>query len=786
MKYDDTIDLAIGISAGSRIWRNKKYKWSKLLKELSEAQNTNKTLNEFLALSKGDQLKIKDVGGYVGGYLNNGRRGFNNIRHRQLITLDIDFANPDFWEDFCLQFNNAACLHSTYKHSQSSPRYRLLIPTKRKLTPEEYEPVSRMVAHIININLFDSTTFELNRLMFWPSKPKDKKYEFYSQEGEWIDPDYILSLYENWKDTTSWPVSDKEREKIHREYKTQEDPESKKGIIGAFCRTYSISGVIENILNDVYTPAGEDRYTYKEGTTAGGLVTYEDKFAYSHHGTDPCSGKLCNAFDLVRIHKFGHLDKDGDNTKKSKSFSAMENFILQDTEVKSTIAKEALDNAKYEFDEEEEPEDVEWMTELEIDTKKKYLSSAKNINLIFKKDPILQKAFRQNDFDNKKYVFKSMPWRKIKKPEPIKNVDLSGVRNYIESIYEICGSLKIEDAMTLQFEKFHYHPVKEYLSGLKWDQVERIDTLLINYFGCDDNIYIRESIRKALTGAVARVFNPGCKFDLVLTLVGKQGTGKSTFVNSLGKEWFSDTFLTVQGKDALEQLHGAWLIEMAELAGLKKAEVESIKHFISKQEDVFRPAYGRTIETFPRQCVFFATTNDKDFLRDPSGNRRFMPIDINPLNAKKDVFRELKQDVDQIWAEAVQLYRNKETLYLSKEAEIIAYREQKRHSSVDERSGLIEDYLNTKIPKNWEGMDLYERRQFLEDPLSAEGTEERDFVCVAEIWCECLKKDKKDMDRYKTREVNDIMKSLDDWEQGNSTKNFKIYGKQKYYARSLY
>ena len=218
-------------------------------------------------------------------------------------------------------------------------------------------------------------------------------------------------------------------------------------------------------------------------------------------------------------------------------------------------------------------------------------------------------------------------------------------------------------------------------------------------WGPDDNIYSREAIRKMLVGSIARVMNPGVKFDLVLMLVGPQGSGKSTFIKKLGKSWFSDTFLTVQGKEALEQIQGAWLIEIAELSGLRKAEVESVKHFISKSEDSFRPAYARTSEIYPRQCVFFGTTNDSEFLRDPTGNRRFMPVDVVPNNAKKDVFMELDDEIDQIWAEAVVLYKSKEKLYLSHEAEKIAKSEQSSHSESDERKGIIEAYLERQLPE---------------------------------------------------------------------------------------
>ena len=291
-------------------------------------------------------------------------------------------------------------------------------------------------------------------------------------------------------------------------------------------------------------------------------------------------------------------------------------------------------------------------------------------------------------------------------------------------------------------------------------------------------------MRKALCAAVARVFVPGTKYDMVLILVGPQGTYKSTFIKKLGVNWFSDTFTTVQGKEAYEQLQGAWIIEMAELSALKKSEAEGIKQFISKCDDAFRPAYGRTVEIYKRQCVFFGTTNDTDFLKDPTGNRRFNPIDINPELATKSVPDDLTpEEVNQIWAEAYQLWQDGETLYFNLDESNLAKAEQHKHSATDERRGLIEAYIEKLLPEDWDTKDMYDRRTWLDDPLAKQGTIKRDFVCIAEIWCECLNKEKNDMSRYNTREINDILRSLPDWEFISSTKNFPIYGKQKYYKR---
>lgn len=789
LEYDANLSIAIGLSVASKVWKNTKTTWSALVQRLSEPVVTAETYKQFMHATKDEQGKIKDVGGFVGGFLTNGRRDKPNVLYRQLIALDIDFSHENFWWDFTMLFDCAAVIHSTHKSCPEKPRHRLIIPLDREVSQEEYQAIARKVAGDLNIDLFDPSTFDVNRLMFWPSVSSDMAYYFEYQDGPFLEADYILGLYNDWRDTSEWPTASDSSDVIMQAIKKQEDPESKKGIVGLFCRTYTIQEAIATFLSDVYTPAGEDRYTYINGSTAAGLIIYDDKFAYSHHGTDPAGGRLCNAFDLVRIHKYGRLDTGKEKDEQSKkSFKAMEEFAANDKQTKKHIAEEKLAEAKFDFAEDidlpDDEEDTSWTSELTANTKGEYENSANNLNIIFQNDHFLRNTFKLNTFNNKRYVTKSLPWRKIDSVEPLRDVDYSGVRNYIECIYGIVSSQKVDDALALEIEKKKFHPIINYIKSLEWDGIPRINTLLIDYFGAEDNAYTRAAIRKMLCAAVARVFQPGIKFDTALILVGPQETYKSTFIKKLGKGWFSDTFTTVQGKESFEQIQGAWLVEIAELSGLKKAEVETIKHYITKCEDSFRPAYGRTIETYKRQCVFFGTTNSKDFLRDPTGNRRFLPVDVRPEFVTKNVAEELTEaEVDQIWAEAYVLYKAGEPLYMTGEEDIIAKIEQHKHSEQDERKGIIEEYLNTKYPDNWNEMDLYDRRRWLEDPLSQVGTTQKDFVCVAEIWCECLGKEKNDMSRYNTRDINDILRSLPEWEASTSTKNFSIYGKQKYYKR---
>src|SRR5665811_806804 len=209
MQYDDLLDIALGMSASSRIWKNERWKWSTLVKKLTTEHKTYETYSQYIKATKDEQSKIKDVGGYVGGYLRAGRRKPEHVVHRQILTLDIDFAHVNFWDDFCLQFENSGVIHATHKYSPESPRFRLIMPLNREVTPDEYVAIARYVAGILGIELFDNTTFETNRLMFWPSNPKDVDYYCESQDGPWLDADKVLGSYVDWTDSSLWPTAER-------------------------------------------------------------------------------------------------------------------------------------------------------------------------------------------------------------------------------------------------------------------------------------------------------------------------------------------------------------------------------------------------------------------------------------------------------------------------------------------------------------------------------------------------------------------------------------------------
>jgi predicted P-loop ATPase len=789
MNHDGHILISTGRSRKELQWKNRDMQWSDLVKKLSTTHRTAETYREYNSAKKGRQDEIKDVGGFVGGHLAGGKRRKGAVIARQLLTLDMDYAPVGFWDEFTMLYDNAACIYSTHKHSPESPRLRLVLPIDRECTPDECEAIGRRVAGNLGIEYFDPSTFQPERLMYWPSTAKDGEFLFEVQDGPWVCADEVLASYHNWRDVSEWPVSSKVDKLVQRDIAKQGDPLEKTGIVGAFCRAYTIHEAIETFLPGTYEPCAiNNRYTFTGGSTAAGVVTYDDKFAFSHHATDPASSKLCNAFDLVRLHLFGLKDEDakeGTPVNKMPSFSAMTDLAIKDGRVKQQFGEDRLQSAMGDFEGVELTEGSrDWMKELDYDKKGTLLSTIDNIVKIMENDPHLSSNLQYDLFENRPVFTRRLPWRSVTFADRyLTDRDADNMEHYIETVYGLTTG-KLEKALSVIYERHKFHPVRDYLDTLSWDEQERVDTLFIDYMGAEDNEYTRAVARKMLVAAVARVMRPGIKFDNMAVTVGPQGIGKSSLFARLGRHWFSDSFTTMQGKEAYEQLQGVWIIEVAELSGMKKQEVETVKHYVSKCEDRFRVAYGKRIENFPRQCIFFGSTNKADFLRDSTGNRRFWPIRTG--NPKKDLFTELtKTEVDQIWAEAVVLYEQGEPLYLPKELEAIAMEVQEQHSERDDRAGIIERYLEKLLPDGWEERDMYKRREYYQtdDELEPIGKHQRDRVCAAEIWVEAFGMKLGDMHTANTKFIHDAMRLLDDWKPYKTKARFGIYGLQRGYYR---
>jgi putative DNA primase/helicase len=788
--------VCTGNSRKDTHWKEKTITWDEFVERLSHTTVTSETQDEYRRMKKYQQDNIKDVGGFVAGTLKDGSRKKENVLSRSMLTLDMDYAKEveAVVHQIKQIFNFTFCVYSTHKHMPEKPRLRLIIPLSRSVSADEYQAISRQIASEIGIELFDDTTYEPNRLMYWPSTSSDGEYVFKEHRRSYLDPDSILLKYKDWRDTSSWPVSSRQKEVINRKRKKQEDPTLKSGLVGAFCRSYSITESIQTFLSDVYQPSViPERYDYIPADSSAGVIVYDDKYAYSHHATDPACGMLLNAFDLVRIHRFLDLDeyvREGTPSIQLPSYKAMLQFAAEDEKVRLQLAEDRKKQIEEDFS--EKGDDDSWQLKLEVNKNGSVKDTLSNITEILRHDELFT-SIAYNELSHRLDVKGKLPWQQVK--DGWNDSDLSQAKVILDKKYGIYSPAKFKDALITTASERAFHPIKDYFDSLPvWDGIKRVDTLLIDYFGADDNCYTREVMRKTLLAAVARVYEPGVKFDNVLILIGEQGIGKSSFFAKLAMDWFSDslTLTDMRDKASAEKLQGYWVLELGELAGLRKIDLELVKAFITRRDDKFRHSYGVYVESHPRQCIIVGTTNsEKGILRDVTGNRRYWPVSV--IKGKKTLWDDLTQDeVNQIWAEVLLLYQQGEKLILGNEAAELAYRYQQEAMEEDDREGLVKDYLETLLPENWDDMKLYERRMYLAgesdfDSEPKKGTIKRSRVCFQEIWCECFGKDKSDLKRGISFELQGILMKIGGWKRydGNKTGKMKhpIYGVQVTYVR---
>lgn len=780
-----TYDVAVANSSHAATWRNKKMTWQQFCDMQREPRRTSETCDEYQAASKTERDKWKNGPAFVGGYLEGGRRLKGSVQHRSLLALDADFADGALEDDWELLVGAACIAWPTHSSSARQRKLRIVAPLSRDVSPDEYVPLALKVMDTLDLKRFDLTCTQPERLMYSSSCCADAEWNMWETQGDPLDPDMWLASYADWRDVSCWPVAlpgaDKSAKKAG-------DPREKAGVIGAFCRAYTMTQAIEEFLPDTYERAkGRDRWTYKGGSSYGGMRTYDDTWAWSDHATDPANdGHLKNSWDLVRVHRFGHLDtdikKDTARTGSLPSTKAMEAWALELPEVSAELTRAQLASAADDF----AAGDNDWLAQLEHEPRTGAVSaSARNIRLILANDPdVAGRLMRDVRTDVPVVADCELPWRSVDGLSNWADVDDAGLRVWFEEKWGIQGRQKVADAVELAASARPYDPVKEYLETLPpWDGEPRIDTLLVDMLGAEDTPYTRAVTRKMLCAAVRRAKRPGCAFDYMVILEGRQGMGKSKLLGDLGGEWFTDGVSIgdmARPKDAAEKLMTNWIAEVAELDGMARTSVESLKAFITTRVDNYRMAYARRAGKHPRRSILVGTVNNVNgYLRDASGNRRFWPVRCTGRYELGIIDDELRS---QIWAEAAEA-EPREKLYLPKDLEPIAEAKQLEAMEEDPREGIVGAYLDRPVPEGLRNMSLEEREVFFEtDQEPEESWRARDEVSVAEVWHEALGYATTKATRTDSYAIAGMLRRLG-WTPTNTSKRTAAYGVVKTYER---
>lgn len=767
--------------------------WGTLKKMLSEPHVTPERRREFDKMTKDDQDVLKSAAGWISGaQCKDNHRNLRNILPRDLLTIDIDYAPETVLEDITEGYIGCgiyeAFYHSSRRHTPEAPRVRIFMPMSRKVSVDEYIAIVRFMGLKIDatMKMVDQVSYRPAQMMFKPTCSKDDRPDFFTfeQHGIVLDPDRILAEYEakigDWRDLSLLPKHPDET--LRKKADRAEDPRTKDGPVGVFCRTYSIEAAMEKFIPGTYIPgdqaSGNPRYTYANSTSSNGAVVYDDGlFLYSNHGHDPLCDMNVNAWDMVRIHKFGAEDEKTDPDApmgKRPSFKAMWDYVRKDDDfVKQQVSEKYSFATGFDDDDVEDwpddddethsqddlgqspphgkkaPPPFDWETddefadaetmagdaddpvvepgrsddvddaaderdgdvsrgasssngtlhgagrratkkrpepskprepledwfpsELELSKDGDIVSTLHNVATLIQNDSQLFGRIWYNDFSNQIVARKNIKPRVSTVPPFFVKDKANGDRWQdfndisIRALLEAPNGngktgygLKVSDrdmngGVNLAARLNTFHPIRDYLLKRKWDGKPRVDTFLSRYLGCPDTPYHREIAALMLIASVARVMEPGHKFDYALILQGPQGTRKSTFIKTIySPDWFGELHCDLGDKQAVaEEIAGKWGIELPELGSLNKTGHNEAKAFMRRQHDDVRMSYDRRVSEFPRQCVCWGSTNDDVFLKDPTGNRSYWPVKVRVLEIDTDA---LLAERDQLWAEAVERY----------------------------------------------------------------------------------------------------------------------------------
>lgn len=772
MNLDTTFPILTAPKRNSRHWKPGTITWGQILSWAD------------------DVALVKESGGYVLGTFRKTLRdhpapgekrdceGYHRTKDavvsRAVLALDADYPPESLPDTVELTTDWAAFIHTTYSSTPDTPRYRMLLPLDRAVDPQEYGMIADVVMRQLGWDAFDHTSAEAERYMFKPSAQHDRWFQSWKIDGDPLPVDDLLAQFN--PDLSALPMPATPRGK--------RDPYSLEGVPGAFNRSHTIEEAIEEYALP-YDHVGGERWSYRDGHGAAGFGMIGDGLAYSHHSTDPAHGEAVSAFDLVRLHRFGHLD-DGVDTDKTPINRRPSHAAMVDLASTSARVVAEIVGADFDVSAGEGPEDSPdaWKLGIQISPRTgKFKDVIENWDLISQNDPVFVRlAFNEMTFTVEVSGDEPLPWRPISRGGPsFTDADRAALWMYLERTYHVRPSKTIlTDLVDVASRKRHIHPIRDYLNGLPaWDGVPRMETCLPGVTPTD---YTRMVARKAMVAAVARVLRPGVKWDHVVVLFGPEGLGKSWWVDRMARG-HSGTLGAINDKDTLLIMQRSWIMLADEGHSMRKADVDQLKEFITRREDIFRMPYDRETLAHPRQCVIWSSTNDEVFLRRAEGNRRYLIVRCDqPVD-----FDSMTDDyVDAVWAEAVHYYHAGERLFLDEDERETAAAEREEFTEEDTLGGLIQNYLETLVPEDWADRGPEARKLWLfnrDQGLEAEGTVRQDETCSVALWVEALGRRVGDHRRQDLLDITNALRRLPGWRTRPGRHRIKPYGTQLIWER---
>lgn len=755
--------------------------------EFAQGTSANTTalqysLDDFLDMLKTPGTQ-KNARSYLPGELRGHHRSGDNVIGRSVITLDLDGASAEGFTELLSYLDDVAVLwHTTFSHSPQKPSYRVLIPLDGMVTPDVYTRIVREIMRAVPQAAIDAASATPSQIMFTPAAKDESLYEYGSELNR---PLASGSLFQSAPDSPEGVVS------LGRVRK--KDPLTLKGIAGEFCKHYQDLDELIEVFKLPYERVGSRfRYIHADKSSAPGMSPLPDAplLYFSNHGSDPASGRAQNAFDLVRIHKFGARDAGYEGAViHSPSSLAMKNFLathegfrqrradaaygnmarpdaasipLTASEDVSTLTQEPEPAQESEEDEELGSGSLDWTSQLIRHEKTLQVEDRiENYDLIYQHDPIFRSLWWNLRGDYEAIMSADYDLRDGSPPQ-VNEADVHGLKDHIERQYGIrrVSMQRVEGILARVRRERRIDPVKQYLQRLTWDGIPRLETCLP---GAEDTPYNRMVAKRTLIGAVARAFKPGCKVDQSLILYGGQGVGKTTWIERMARGYTAGLG-NIQDKDTLITAARSWILVSDEGHALNNADFNELKDFLTRQRDVYRLPYDRSATEVPRRWVVWGTTNDPMMLRERDGNRRFLIVDVLE---QMDFDKYTPEYVDQVWAEAVALYDdgNGERPVLSPAEEVLAEQARKSHTMEDNLVATITEALESPVPLAWERMSMPERIQWLQDrdmdaADKSAPTAPRSFITPAAVWVEIMRKSLPDMSLRDQNRITAALVSL--------------------------